>query len=92
MTTHAVIFAETPVRLWGLSSRQRLERILKKMKISSWLDDPAAAAAGDSVLLLRGDYLYDERLLHNLAKKAGDRSPDRNGGWEKGRGSSCCGG
>jgi len=71
MTKHAVIFAETPVRLWGLSSRQRLERILKKMKISSWLDDPAAAAAGDSVLLLRGDYLFDDRLLHNLAKKPG---------------------
>jgi len=71
MTVHALIFAETPVQLWGLSSRQRLERILKKMNIDSWLDHPAAASAGDSILLLRGDYLYDERLIQNLTQKPG---------------------
>lgn len=71
MTTHAHIFAETPVQLWGLSSRQRLERILRKANIHSWLDNPAAASGNDSILLLRGDYLYDERLLQNLAKKPG---------------------
>lgn len=79
MTVHAVLFAESPVQLWGLSSRQRLERILKKMNITSVLDDPAAAPRGDSVLLLRGDYLYDERLIRGLIRKpatvllAGDR-------------------
>ena len=71
MTVHAYIFAESPVQLWGLSSRQRLERILKTMKIDSWLDDPAAAPAGDSVLLLRGDYLYDERLIQSLIRNPG---------------------
>lgn len=71
MTVHAVLFAESPVHLWGLSSRQRLERILKKMNIQSWLDDTAAAPRGDSVLLLRGDYLYDERLIQNLIQKPG---------------------
>jgi phosphatidylglycerophosphate synthase len=69
MTIHAVIFAETPVQLWGLSSRQRLERILKKMNILNWLDDPAAASSSDTILLLRGDYLYDERLIRGLSKK-----------------------
>lgn len=71
MTVHALIFAETPVRLWGLSSRQRLERILKKMNIDSRLDHPAAIPDGDSILLLRGDYLYDERLIQNLIQKPG---------------------
>jgi phosphatidylglycerophosphate synthase len=71
MTIHAIIFAETPVQLWGLSSRQRLERILKKMNVSSWLDHPAAASAADSILLLRGDYLYDERIIQNLVQKPG---------------------
>jgi phosphatidylglycerophosphate synthase len=71
MTIHAIIFAETPVQLWGLSSRLRLERVLKKMKIDSWLDHPSAASAGDSILLLRGDYLYDERIIQNLAQKPG---------------------
>lgn len=79
MTVHAVIFAEVPIQLWGLTSRQRLERILKKLGITSLLNDHAAAPAGDTVLLLRGDYLYDERLIRGLIGKpatvllAGDR-------------------
>lgn len=71
MTVHALLFAESPVQLWGLSSRQRLERILKKLNIDSWIDTPEAAASGDTILLLRGDYLYDERLIQNLIKKPG---------------------
>jgi phosphatidylglycerophosphate synthase len=83
MTIHALIFAETPVQLWGLSSRQRLERVLRKMNIDSWLDHPAAASAGDSILLLRGDYLYDERIIQNLVQKPGTvlRITEK-GGWK----------
>jgi phosphatidylglycerophosphate synthase len=68
---HALIFAENPVQLWGLSGRQRLERILRKMGVDSWLDHPPAVSAGGSILLLRGDYLYDERLIRNLIQKPG---------------------
>jgi len=71
MTLHALIIAETPVQLWGLTNRQRLERVLKKMNIDNWLEQVEAASAGDSILLLRGDYLYDERLIRNLAQKPG---------------------
>jgi len=71
MTIHAYIFAEAPVSLWGLSSRQRLERTLKKLNIDSLLHTPSAAAAGDSVLLLRADYLYDERLIQSLSCSPG---------------------
>ncbi|NCP04617.1 MAG: CDP-alcohol phosphatidyltransferase family protein [Deltaproteobacteria bacterium] len=71
MTVHACIFAETPVQLWGLSSRERFERILKKSNITSWLADPSMAAPGDFVLLLRGDYLFDERLIRSLVDKPG---------------------
>jgi phosphatidylglycerophosphate synthase len=71
MTIHAYIFAEAPVSLWGLSSRQRLQRTLKKFDIDSLLDAPSAAPAGDSVLLLRGDFLYDERLIQSLSCSQG---------------------
>ncbi len=71
MTVHALILAETPIRLWGLSSRQRLERILKKINITSVIDDPESVSREDSILLLRGDYLYDERLIRNLVQKSG---------------------
>ncbi|QSV46813.1 CDP-alcohol phosphatidyltransferase family protein [Geobacter benzoatilyticus] len=71
MTVHALILAEAPIRLWGLSSRQRLERILKKINITSVIDDPESVSREDSILLLRGDYLYDERLIRNLVQKSG---------------------
>lgn len=71
MTVHALILAETPVKLWGLSSRQRLERILKKINITSVIDNPETVSHEDSILLLRGDYLYDERLIRNLVQKSG---------------------
>jgi hypothetical protein len=71
MTVHAYIFAEAPIELWGLSSRRRFERILKKINVTSWLSDPDTAPAGDFVLLLRGDYLFDERLIRSLVDKPG---------------------
>jgi phosphatidylglycerophosphate synthase len=71
MSIHACIFEETPVRLWGLSSRERLKRILKTMNVVSWLDDPSEARPGDTVLLLRGDYLYDARLIQSLIQNPG---------------------
>lgn len=71
MTVHVYTFAEAPVQLWGLSSRQRLERMLGNLKVNSWLADPAAAPTADHVLLVRGDYLYDDRLLRGLIDKPG---------------------
>jgi len=71
MVPHAFIFAETPVRLWGLTNRQRLERILKRNGVTRWIGDPENVPKEDSVLLLRGDYLYDERLIADLARKPG---------------------
>jgi phosphatidylglycerophosphate synthase len=79
-----MIIAETPVHLWGLSSRQRLERILKKINISNRLDDPAAAPRGDSVLILRGDYLYDGRIIQELAKMPGTLLHTEADGMKKG--------
>jgi len=82
MTIHAFIITEAPISLWSLSSRQRLERTLKKMGVESWPDDLAAVPADDSLLLLRGDYLYDERLLQQLLQKPGtvlQSSPEEEG-------------
>lgn len=71
MTVHAYTFAEAPILLWGLSSRQRFERILKKSNITSWPNDLDSIPTTDLVLLLRGDYLYDERLIRGLVDKPG---------------------
>jgi phosphatidylglycerophosphate synthase len=61
------IIGEGPVRLWGLSSRERYRRMLKQAGATAIADDVSYAGPGDSVLLIRGDYLIDGRLLHRLA-------------------------
>ncbi len=65
MSTSVYIFHESPVKLWGLTSRERLVRVLKKAGISDFISD-CKQATTDNVLLLRADYLYDDRVIQNL--------------------------
>ncbi len=70
MSISVCIFHESPVKLWGLTSRERLERVLAKAGIDNFISDPESAAT-DNVLLLRADYLYDDRVIQSLLE-----SPD----------------
>ena len=64
-----------PVEIWGLTPEERLRRALRAagcVEIDS-VDvgaPPALAGAGD-VLLLRTDYIFDERLVRALPGAAG---------------------
>lgn len=62
------IVGDSPVRLWGLSSRERLRRQLGRVGVTGWMEDEAASFGAESVLLVRADHLYDERILAELAK------------------------
>lgn len=68
MPKHACIFNESPIRLWGLTSRQRLERVLERSGITDLTENPESLPVGESVLLIHGGYLYDERVIDTLAK------------------------
>ena len=63
MSIHAYIVKDSPVRLWGLSSSQRLKRVLRNADVTKMVDDLALVPQNDSVLLLKGDYLFDERVI-----------------------------
>ena len=65
------IFQESPIRLWGLSSRERLERMLAKTGVASTQEFDRRVAKSDSVLLLRGDFLYDQRIIENMIASVG---------------------
>lgn len=65
------ILQESHIRLWGLSSRERLERMLAKAGVSGIQEHAETVAAEDSVLLLRGDFLYDQRIIQNMIKVVG---------------------
>jgi phosphatidylglycerophosphate synthase len=56
-----------PVQIWGMTSQQRIERILGETVRSCSTDELKNLTDSDTVLILRGDYLFDDRLIENLA-------------------------
>ncbi len=68
MNVCAHIINDSPVKLWGLTSRQRLGRVLDNAGVTDIVDDIAAVPENSTVLLLRGDYLYDDRVIHHLVQ------------------------
>lgn len=65
---YAHILTESSVPIWGLTSRQRILRVLKDLRGSNVVEDVSSVPDNNTVLLLRGDYLYDDRLLNYLAE------------------------
>jgi len=66
MTTFVHIVSNSTVSLWGLSSRERLRRMLQKDGNATVVDDLAIVPTNSSVLLIRGDYMFDSRVLSSL--------------------------
>ena len=68
MSIYAHIINDSPVKLWGLTSRQRKLRVLKSAGVTDIVKDLTAVPNNSSVLLLRGDFLFDDRIIHYLVK------------------------
>jgi hypothetical protein len=66
MPIYAYILCESPILLWGLSPRQRLERVLRRAGVVDFLENLESIPAQSPVLLIRGDYLYDDRVINRL--------------------------
>jgi len=65
------IINENPITIWGLTSRERILRVLKDVPSSNLVADLGDVPGDQTVLLIRGDYLYDDRLLNYLAQTPG---------------------
>jgi phosphatidylglycerophosphate synthase len=63
---HAVVLGNSQVRLWGLTPAERIERQLRSEGIALWRKDLHALPADCTLLMLRGDCLYDARVLRGL--------------------------
>jgi phosphatidylglycerophosphate synthase len=61
----------SPVKLWGLTSRQRLLRVLSGADVTEIVNDFNSLPENGSVLLFRGDYLFDDRLVDYLMQTPG---------------------
>ena len=71
MSLYVHIIDDSPVQIWGLTSRQRKIRVLKGAGVTNMVDDLGALPENSSVLLLRGDYLFDDRVINFMVQ-----SPD----------------
>ena len=60
------IIGDSPVEIWGLGGQARLTRMLESMDGVQLVTDQTPAPAGVPVLLIRGDYLFDRRLLQAM--------------------------
>ncbi len=63
MSLSAIVLEESPVHLWGLSSRQRLRRQLREVGGVRWLDSLEELPDSGRVLLLNAHYLFEVRTL-----------------------------
>ena len=70
MTVFVYLVEQTAVALWGLSAGERLRRVLGSARPVQLLDDLQDLPASASVMLLRGDYLFDSRVVQALAASA----------------------
>jgi len=67
----AVVLGSSPVRIWGMSSTERLRRQLLRTSVGDLRPDLASATGAARVLLLRADWAYEQRLIEALVE-----SPD----------------
>ena len=73
MTVRAHIVGDAPVRLWGLPTRERLRRLLRRAGVTDLRETlvPGGASSADSVVVARGDYVYDDRVILHLVRRPG---------------------
>lgn len=69
-TAPVYIVDRTGVRLWGLDGAERITRQLRQVGVPNVLRDLGAATAG-SVVLVRSDYVFEERTLTDLIRQPG---------------------
>lgn len=77
MTIYALVSENSPVRLWGLSSAQRLQRQLKEISKESsaefrdiqWLKNAEDAPPSSRILLLNGSFLFENRTLKGVLER-----------------------
>jgi phosphatidylglycerophosphate synthase len=65
---HAVVLGDSAVRLWGLTAAERLQRQLRSEGIGLCAAGIETLPPDATLLLLRGDCLYDDRVIRGLAK------------------------
>lgn len=79
MATFVYIIGDSEVNVWGLSGRERLQRMLKTYHGKTTLvDDLGSIPDGEPVLFLCADHLFDARVLSALVQTQSNLVLDSN--------------
>lgn len=66
ITIYVYIIGDSEIDIWGLSGRERLRRMVASRAQAKLVDKIAQIPDQAAVLLLRADYLFDDRVLATL--------------------------
>ncbi len=69
MSIYWTICHESDIRLWNLTSRERLGRMLDRIGSYQFVSDLGDMPPENSLLIIRGDYIYDERVFRSLSNE-----------------------
>ena len=69
MSIYWCLCHEVDLRLWNLTSHSRLQRVFEKIGVNNFLDDIHNLPPESSLLIVRGDYLFDDRVLRWLSNE-----------------------
>lgn len=65
---HAVVLGDSAVRLWGLTTTERIQRQLRSEGVELCPGGIETLPPDSTLLMLRGDCLYDDRVIRGLVK------------------------
>src|SRR6185437_2143600 len=66
LITYVLIIGDSEADIWGLSGRERLLRMLGSLEKTRLTNDPEQIPPHAPALVLRGDHLFDARVLAAL--------------------------
>ena len=69
MSMYWYICHESDIRLWNLTSRERVKRMLDRMGHHEFLSHLENIPADSSVFIIRGDFIFDERVFRSLSQE-----------------------
>lgn len=70
--TYIYIHGDSEIKLWGLSGRERLQRMVLSCQQIKLIDDPFKTPDDSAILLLRADQLFDIRVISTLIQLQGE--------------------
>jgi len=72
MSKYVQIIGDSETKVWGMTGRERLTKTLNRLDGVDIINTTSALPGDVGLLYLKGDYIYDIRLINAVIDKAGE--------------------